>query len=283
MSSGVKMAKKKNSAVLFDVITQQIPQQDRGREMAVPQWIRPRKNEDEPCESPDVDGSESPEADNSESLPDELSLPTPTWPDEPSEAAGDAPDSSAQADMPQRAVSPADGRLNLSLSRTACVAAGAVLILLLGGAFMLGRGSAPATTVGSGVTQKASLSGQGDGSSRNDAGRQAGVTSAHQVKFYLVIERLGSLSERAKSSADKIAADCTDMGYDAKVDSNKNEYFVYLTRPVFDSKKDRLAYQTAENIHRLGKQYKKSHPGTSYEFNQYKQGRLKPVFVSKRK
>ena len=250
------MSRKKDSAALFEVISQSREKRTPG--MLVPDWAKsPQQRE--------ADGVQEPLA-----AQEPPSVPPPA-PSTPAASRGFVP---VAAD--------AAGRLTVSLTigSGAAIAAAVLTLMLL--AFLLGRVTAPGEPPAEGdVARQAALGGGVEG--ETDAnGRAYG-------KYYLVIQNLMGGTPEHRQAAHEIAEFCRANGLDPTVHKQGDTYWVVSRKP-FDQPYDyrrpddpagRPAAEFARTVEQLGAKYLQS--GGKYNFRQRRDGRFDPYYVKVRK
>ncbi len=243
-----KVAKKKRSQALFEVISKSTDKQSDGG-LHVPGWMG---------------SSDAQEA--------------------PSPGSPPAGPGVRQATMPQAhepVVSTVGGRLRLSLTYTTCMVAFAVLLLLLAGAFALGRYLA--STGGEVIVVSAGEAPEGPDETGGRrvvvAGTGAGTQPPAAVRlYYLVIQNMMDSSDEHRQQADRIVAFCDSRGVPAEVGMYQGDYVV-VSRQGFESPDSDAAEEFAQQIEQLGREYLAS--GGRYNFMQRRRAgeSLQPMFL----
>lgn len=248
------MVRKKNSVALFEVISK--TKDNRGRdEFRIPDWAGRQ------VQSADAAGGESQDA-------------PPPLPDY-QHAGGDFA-SSLEDTAPRR--------LTVTLNYVSCAAAVVGLMVLVGGAFWLGRVTGPAGPVrAAGV----GLGGDKKATTSDDKGKTPKATVPKRVpgKYYLVIQQLPGKSTQDLVDARGIAKFCNANNTPAKVWQTKNYYYVWAFQ-AFDSYPATLtpeALTYAQGIEKLGREYSRYAARSGgklkrHDFRQRKGGKLEPHF-----
>jgi len=218
-------------------------------------------------------------------------LKVPIWMGRNDEAAeGDQPAEKPQATerKPERprpiaptTIKTQQGRLQFSLNYTASVALAVVIVLLLVGAFMLGRATAPA---GPGQA----LAGpeppyRPDVLKRSAQQPSGGTATRLKGKYYLVIETLKGRSDEDLAEAQRIVEFLSQKGEQATVQTfnvggQKLVYGIWSLRP-FDARDSQEALDYARRIEQLGKEYFEKYK--TYRFQQRRRPgqELSPSYV----
>lgn len=248
------MARKKNSVALFEVISK--TKDNRGRDdTRVPDWA----------------GRQPQSADAATPEPQDTPPPQPDYQhagEELASAPGDA----------------APWRLTVTLNSVNCAVAAAVLIVLVGGAFWLGRatgsaGPVRAAGVGAGGEKKATTSGNTTKTTKPPAPKRV------PGKYYLVIQQLPGKSSQDLADARGIEKFCNANNTPGEVWQTSKYYYVLGFRP-FDSYPATLSAEAnkyAQEIEKLGREYSR-HAARSggrlkrHDFRQRKGGQLEPHF-----
>lgn len=248
------MARKKNSVALFEVISK--TKDNRGRDdTRIPDWA----------------GRQPQSADAATPEPQDTPPPQPDY-----QHAGE--------DFASSLADTAPRRLTVTLNYVSCAVAAAVLIVLVGGAFWLGRVTGPAGPVrGAGV-------GVGGDKKAITPGNKAktpkpAIPKRVPGKYYLVIQQLPGKSTQDLVDARGIAKFCNANNTPAKVWQTKNYYYVWAFR-AFDSYPATLAPEAlsyARGIEKLGKEYSRYAARSGgklkrHDFRQRKGGKLEPHF-----
>jgi len=238
--SGVrKMAKKKDAAALFEVIFKG-KEKIRQDGLSVPVWMG---------EQP------APEADLADEPAEKPPSPGPVK--IVAQPAGQLP------------VFTAGGRLRLSLNYTSCVVVAAALIILLAGAFVLGRLSAAGSAVQGeiSISQKVPLRPD----VVDDVPGQNAPPKRQDGKYYLVIQALEGAGPQDLTEVRRIAEYCRSHGEPAEVKtftsprSGKRRYAVW-SLTALESDRDEKATKHAEAIEQMGKRYFAQYK--TYDFRQ---------------
>ena len=247
------MAKKKDSMALFEVISKSREKRSRG-EMGVPDWM----GHSEQGAPPQAEASTT----------------------------------STPPAIPRAARKPAvvktGGQLQVTLNYISCLALALGLVVLLAGAFWLGRSTAPEAGGPAQAGMKApfrpGLIGQGG----NKAGakqpemklppRQAG-------KYYLVIESTGGAQDWHLEQARKIQRFCYFEGGEPSevrkypATQHTKEQYVVWSLTSFDSPRSTEATQHAEMIERLGARYFGKHGDFKFQQRKNKDAPLDPWYL----
>lgn len=176
---------------------------------------------------------------------------------------------------PEPVVSTTSGRLRLSLNYVSSLVVCGVLILLLVGAFVLGRATAPKagpTAANNAAQTPTPAPGQ-------DKPRVAG-------EYYLVIEALPGQTAADKSRAEDIVKFCRERGEYATIETyqQKNQagqvirkFYVVWSKRGFDSPNTQAALQHASVVARMGEEYARK-TGTRFQFQPNRPGGAWPWF-----
>ena len=245
------MAKKKNSASLFEIISRsqaKCPESD----MSVPRWIS---------------GPEQPEQ-----------------PAAPEDRPRVEPNSPAPA---MRKVDKAaelmfavfEGRLKVSLNYLTCMLVVAGLVLALVAAFVLGRATAPASPPVEKPGKATAGTGQGKATVRSARRPVTRMPQRISGKYYLVIESLKGKSPDDLAEAKRIAEFCKQNGEPAEPASMGTRYIVW-SLTAFDSPRSEAAIRHARFIQdNLGKEYFNPAKNRHYKFLQMKDGKFDPYYL----
>jgi hypothetical protein len=268
-----QVAKKKNSMALFEVISK-TRDKNPDSEVSVPNWIKPssgQEDQEPEVQVPAVEAQDAldtlePETQTPEPRQEEEEVATPkpetlisptlqttsTW--EPRRS----PEPPKSSDLPIWSTS--GGRLILSLNYVTCLVASMGVLLLIIGAFVIGRMTASdSTPIAAG------------------GGRRQAVVKREVGKFYMVIETLKGRSPEARTEADRIVKFCNANGEPSQVQLLGQNLIVWSLTP-FDAKNSEEV--TAHALHvqnELGAKYTRQY-GSKYKFSQPKKnGKLVPV------
>ncbi len=259
--------RKKDATALYEVIAQTRERKGAAGGMTLPGWANKKPEADTPAESAEVEVRPPQEAPDPE--PPVAVTPAPA---EPLPAAAPAP-------RPPRPRTPVfsnqNGRVVLSLGAGGALATVAGLCVLLSVAFLVGRVTGTAggeTAVQAGVT---------DGGGEAAGGEQAGVqrVAREAGKYYLVIQTVKGQGPEQIQDAHRIAQWATQKGYPAEVFQLERDLIVWSTRPFASPRADD-ARAFAEQVHRLGKQYREQ--GGQYNFSQETNGQITGYFLQQR-
>ena len=284
------MARRKNAMALFEIISKHRDKRTEPK-VAIPKWMM-RRDPDEPVDETPPQHT-APEADVQEppAEPTEQEAPAPREQREAQEAPQPQPivdaelvprDQDAQAEGGSKILVIEDGQVNVSLNYVgAGVAVTGVVVLLLG-AFLTGRYSAPGghtAAVGPPVGPppgKKVTPPKGPGKGTHVA-KKPPAAVPQKGKFYLVIQHLTGSEQLVRADGNKIIKFCTDNGYPAKTMRQKRPngqymYMVWSLKP-FKSLTDPAATLHAEKIDELGKQYFRLHG--KYRLTQREGGKIK--------
>ena len=251
------MAKRKDSKALFEVIA-------RGKDnrsepgMAVPQWLQ-KQPQDAPAPSGGEDESSQPPVD--QAPPEPGMLPTPRM-DETSAA--------------EPLMSSAGGRVRISLNYASFAAAVLGAVVVLGGAFWLGRITSHGR--GEAPTEKT----MADNLPVRPGVVEASSTPATKAKYYLVIERmLPGLTPENKADAEAVVKYLDTKGIHARVsEANRGQLYVVMsTDPGFADPKSTEATKFAEDIEDMGKAYRPPPGRKKYSFIQHNKDGLNPSYI----
>lgn len=249
------MTRKKDSVALFEVMSKK---SEAGR--FKPETDRARAGEQ----------AERPSASGDSSSPGGVRAPAETQP------------------QPKAPTARVDGnRLRISLSYAGCIAASLAFLVLLGGAFMLGRQTAPGEPDGQGPTDP----GGKQFTSSFDAPYKPEVTNGkvpppdqtHQRekrKYYLVIQGMQGLGDQYVAKAQAILDYLKTINEPATLgeyQGNPKQVIVWSLRG-FDRTDSPEALKFVAAIEKAGKDY--SDLGGRYDFRQRdRAGRLRPWFI----
>ncbi len=244
------MTKKRKPTALFEAMSRNRPEAD--RKFAVPHWMQ--------GEEDDAEGQQQtePAAERIERTPE------PT-----------APPKKPIAEAHEPALSTGDGRLRLSLTPVAAMAALLGVVVLLFGSFYLGRATAgPEADVAAGGGQDAS-----DREALKPPPREKG-------KWYLVIQALQGASDDDKDRAKHIVRWLRQHKIDGKpvfaeirkirTRGGGERLVLWSYRPV-DAPSSPAAMEFAREIQKLGRKYLQENPGT-YDFRQQRGGQFSPWY-----
>ncbi len=253
------MGRKKNSVALFEVISKS-KEKSRESGLGVPKWMG--------AESPDgmqASGSPSPVAQG-------VQPPQGVRPPE------------RRVVSPHRAVVEG-GRIHLSVNYLTCGVVGAAFIVLLIGAFLLGRGTAGGggpTKAGLGTMPPLNRDVVPPGGTNNDGLTLPLVPAGRKAeKYYLVIQNLMGKTDSHKAEAFRIAKFCIDKGQSATVCMYRGNYIVWSAQEPMDSPTSETAMEYARKIEALGKTYFQMY--RTYDFRQRdRSGRLDPMYIKYR-
>ncbi len=160
----------------------------------------------------------------------------------------------------------------MSLGYGTALAVGVVFLLLLGGAFWLGRatagdGAEPALA-GTDLSERTPVS--PDVAQPANAEQPTAVSDPPRIKgkHYLIVQGLQGTSEKLKARAIAIAAFCNENGEPVTVGRypGAKPQFVVWSLQGFDSTNSAEAINFARTIEKLGKLYMREHGG--YDFRQ---------------
>jgi len=181
--------------------------------------------------------------------------------------------------------SPSAGRakLTFSVSYTKCFLAFAVLLVLLFGAFLLGRATAGPAQTGDHMDAKfrTEVLGQGNG-------RQGQQVKPERIrgKYYLIVQRLKDTSASAAAEGQQIVDFLRQNGQWAEVkpfrtQSGKKFYAVWSLQ-AFEvrSGQDNLKY--AEKIEKLGQKYFRQYGSYKFQQRRSSSAALDPTYVQYR-
>lgn len=241
------MARKKNSVALFEVISK--TKDGRGRDdIRIPDWA----------------GGQAQSADAAGAKPQDAPPPLPAY----QHAGGDFA-SSLEDTAPRR--------LTVTLNYVSCAAAVVGLMVLVGGAFWLGRVTGPAGPVHA----------AGAGLPGNKAKLPAKPPIPKRVvgKYYLVIQQLPGKSAQNLTDARGIAKFCNANKVPAEVWQTASYYYVWGYR-AWDTYQATLtpeALRYAQEIEKLGREYSRYAARSGgklkrHDFRQRKDGKLEPHF-----
>ena len=255
-----QVAKKKNSMALFEVISKS-RDKNPDSEVLVPDWVKP--------------GQQAPDAQASailEPIAPEPEIETPAPQDE--QAVSEAPTPSApvlpttstweprpSSDAPKTSDLPVwstdGGRLTLSLNYVSCLVVSTGVLLLIAGAFWLGRTTAPSPVI---------------------PGRTGQPVVKRQVgKYYMVIQTLDGFTTATMAEAKQIVKFCSASGEPSEVKQVGKNLIVWSATP-FDSRNSEEVIAHALFVqNELGVKYARKY-GSKYKFRQpQKNGKLVPV------
>ena len=304
------MARRKDAMALFEIISKHRDKRTQPK-VAVPKWMQRREPDEAAEETPPQNAA--PEADVQEppaqpppqpqeqeppatQPPQEEPEPTPPIKRSPpivdAELASEAQaTASTEAEGRGKCLVIEDGHVNLSLSFVgAGVAVTGVLVLLLG-AFLVGRQTAPGvrtaslgpgdirppSQIGRDATKKGPAQGPPAKVAKGPKKPAPTTTALRAGKFYLVIQHLTGSEREVREDGAKIAKFCTDNGVPAKImqkrqSSGKYLYWVWSLQP-FDGLTDPAATPHAEKIDELGKRYFRQYG--KYKLTQRENGVIK--------
>ncbi len=268
------MARKKKSDSLYELISSGKARQE-DMEMNVPAWMSGQHKDDaleapEQATEPVADPSQEPEPAEGSVAP-----PSPVVTAAGASVSSPSPASHGK-DLPL--VSTADGRLTFSLNHVSCVVVAVGLVLLLAGAFALGRvgrrGDKPVTAENGTENTQA---GQG----KSDSPAAAPLREAG--KYYMIIQRLGQESKKARDEGERIVAFCAELGAKATVEpmpyNDNKTYLIVWSLEGHDSLKGKSNDTYANWIEGIGKMYFKKHRTHKFQQRVSPSAPLKPTFV----
>ena len=244
------MVKKKNSIALFEVISKSKESRS-AADMGVPAWMGGEQQDAVPQAAPRMAPS----------------APKPPPP----------PVAPRSRTAPLLAI--AGQRLQFSLNYISCLILAAALLVLLGGAFWLGRKTAPAPPDPDRMPAEfraGLLDGQtGPGQQHSELPRRI------PGKYYIVIESMEGATEQHLKEANRIAEFCITKGEPAEVRTYRSRYVVWSLTP-FDSPNDEKARSHALTIEKYGGEYFAKH--RTYRFQQRKRpgSQLDPLYLPHR-
>ena len=245
------MAKKKDSMALFEVISKSRDKRSRG-EMGVPDWM----------------GDSVPGA--------------------PQQAEASTTPTATHEAARKPAIVKTGGQLQVTLNYISCLAVVLGLVLLLAGAFWLGRSTASqggeAAQAGMKASYRPGLIGQS--SSKTGAKQPEMKLPPRQVgKYYLVIESTGGAQDWHLGKAREMQRFCYFEGGEPSevrkypaTQNTKEQYVVWSLTP-FDSPRSREATQHAEMIERLGARYFGKHGDFKFQQRKNKDAPLDPWYL----
>jgi len=173
----------------------------------------------------------------------------------------------------------------LSLNYGSCVVVAVGLVLLLAGAFALGRRTRPR-----GVTD-----GPADVAGTDAGATPAGLVGADAVapaarpqrvsgKYYLIIQNLRGGGEAERKEGERIVAFCAERGEQATVEWFKNPrtgkaFLAVWSLTPFQSASGKENTAHAEWIETIGRKYFEKHRTHSFQQRLSKDGPLQPTYV----
>jgi len=243
--------KKKDSVALFEVISKSREKRSRG-EMGVPGWMGDSEK----------DASQPTEAAASRDA-------TPKAPRKP-------------------AIVKTGGQLQVTLNYISCLAVALGLVVLLAGAFWLGRSTAPQAgkpaRAGMQAPYRPGLIGQG-GSKAGAKQPEMKLPPRQVGKYYLVIESTQGAQDWHLEQARKIQRFCyfeasepSEVRKYPATQHTKEQYVVWSLTP-FDSPRSTEATQHAEMIERLGARYFGKHGDFKFQQRKSKNAPLDPWYL----
>lgn len=230
------MAKKKDSVALFEVISHV---RERHPEAAnVPDWAGADKtHKEQPAVAP------------VEKQPQQQTKPKPTTYAAPTSVAPPLVDTTG-------------GKLTLSLNYVACMSVVMAVLLLLAGAFWLGRATAPDSVTG---TTETDSTGSETAEGQNTGSQSTQTVALTKGKNYLVIQTLKSGNDpNAENEAQNIIRFLKSKGVTAGLfRASNNRLIVMSTKPFVSSKSDeaesfkqRIEFELGEEYFRLHGTYR---------------------------
>ena len=189
------------------------------------------------------------------------------------------PPSPAGHREPPPLVSTTGGRLTLSFNHVSCVVVTVGLVLLLAGAFALGRadrrGKEPVTTENGTEKTEAGL---------GDKVSPPPVRQRESGKYYMIIQRLGPVSESARKEGERIVDFCKKWGEQATVElfenpRTKKEFLAVWSLTPFDSLTGESNDAHAKLIEGMGKEYFAKHGNHRFQQRLREDSPLAPTFV----
>jgi len=254
------VSKRKAKTSFFEVISK-TRQEKRKAGLAIPTWMGKEREATAArvLEKPTMPQEQPPEE------------PFPPPAEEPAAAPEPEP-------KPKAVAAGGDGRLRFSLSYPASTAAVVVLVLLVVGAFLLGRMSAP----GGEAVRTASFEPPYNPDVLQGSAEKPAPPQREEGKYYLVIERLQGDSAEDREEARRIVRFLAERGEPATVQTfragGKTFYGVWSLRP-FGSSDSEAAIQYAERTERLGEEYFDKYK--TYRFQQRRRpgAELTPSYV----
>ena len=245
---------------LFEVISKS-RDKNPDSEVLVPNWVKPDQQDPQDQEpaapepiapEPEIEtpAPQDEEAVSEAPAPSAPILPTTsTWEPRP---ASDAPKTS---DLPVWSTD--GGRLTLSLNYVSCLVVSTGVLLLIAGAFWLGRTTAPSPVI---------------------PGRTGQPVVKRQVgKYYMVIQTLDGFTTATMAEAKQIVKFCSANGEPSEVKQVGKNLIVWSATP-FDSRNSEEVIAHALFVqNELGVKYARKY-GSKYKFRQpQKNGKLVPV------
>lgn len=176
-------------------------------------------------------------------------------------------------------VSISGGCLRLSLNYITCVAVGVAMVLLLAGAFLLGRAMSPLPGTASQADEN-QAQGQPAGEPSGAKSTAAAEPPRQAGKYYLVIQGMSGMTEDLLAEARNIEKFCKAKGEQVSVNrymGNPRQYIV-LSATGFDAPDSPDVAKYVDVIETLGKAYQNQ--GGRYDFKlRGAGGRAKPWFI----
>ena len=253
-----QVPKKKNAMALFEVISK-TRDKNPDSEVTVPDWIKPsgqsaRQAQAPGAEEPAPHEPVSPEPETQTPAPPETPSP-PTLPTTSTWGPRRLSDAPKISDLP--IWSTAGGRLTLSLNYVSCMVVSMGVLLLIIGAFVLGRMTAsdPAPPARGGQP----------------------VVKREVGKYYLVIETLAGDTREARAEADRIVKFCNASGEPSQVQLLGRNLIVWSLTPFDSAKSEEVIAHALFVQNELGAKYARKY-GSKYKFVQpQKNGKLAPI------
>lgn len=264
------MGKKKDSMALFEVISKS-RQRRTAADLNVPRWMaggEGAQDADEAQAEPKTPGA-APTVGRSEPAPRERP---------------------SGVETRYASVTAEPGRLHLSVTYVTAGFVAAALVILLLGAFWLGRATGgsdgAAVQAGTGAPPLRPEAAEGVAGSTNAprpsaagapaAGTEAPAAQRTPGKFYLVIQNLLGSGPEQERAAFEIQDFCRAHGEPATVNLYKGKVIVWSLTP-FDSPNSTAALAYGRKIEKLGQQYQQQ--GGRYDFRQRRDGQFDPLFL----
>jgi hypothetical protein len=264
------MTKRKDAVALFDLISKgKNKVEGRTPGLNVPGWFRktsaPAEGEPGQQEGETQDDASAPDAAPDAAFPPALPQAAPT-------AFG-------AIEPTEPMVAFTDGRVRISVNLVTCAVAVMGLVFALGMMFYLGRITGRTPAAGSGEVAGGSAAPRSGAGEANMAEVLAKWTKG---KYYLIIDRMGGMTEKDKEDALAIAEYCRKNGHpcEAVILNGPKPVCAVQSLEPFESSTGPKNLEFARAIEDLGKRYQPSPGRTKYMFSQKRpDGKLAPSFL----
>ena len=177
---------------------------------------------------------------------------------------------------PEPLVSRGEGRVRFSMNYVTCAASVMGLLAVLLGAFWLGRVTRPAAA----PPGEAPLRGGTVRPGGSDTGTPPpAATEREKGKWYLVIQRLGGMTDKDWQDAEAIVDYCKRNNRPCDIVKWGTVCYAVWSLQPFPSPDSKEARDYAKGVEELGVKYKPPPGRLKYDFNQKRNGKFDPTFV----